>query len=197
VVWQDDTAGNEDIFATDIWLRNKPAEFGICDDANDQQFAAVYANTVVWQDMYFGDWDIYAADISDFYNPVEFAVCNNEYSQENPDVSENLIVWQDDRNDDWDIYGYNLTTRQEFQITDNSYDQINPAVSGNVVVWQDARDGGWSIYFTILDGPEAAECISKIAGDVNGNCQVDWLDFAELADNWLECNLDRPQACWW
>jgi beta propeller repeat protein len=203
VVWQDSYYGDEDILAADIWMRNKPAEFGVSLSEFDQQHPAIWGDIVVWADNYFGDMDIYAADlsptlnagISDPNNPVEFAITTSEAEQTNPDIDRNIVVWEDNRNGNWDIYGYNLTTRHEFQITDNPYDQTNPAVSGNIVVWEDSRDGNLQIYAIILDGPEVARCTSKLAGDINGDCKVDFDDQAIMLSQWLECNLEPQEAC--
>ena len=203
VVWQDSYFGDEDILAADIWMRNRPADFGVTLAEFDQQRPAVWGNTVVWADNYFGDMDIYAADLSatldagtsDPNNPVEFAITTSEAEQTNPDIDRNIVVWQDNRNGDWDIYGYNLTTRREFQITNNPYDQTNPAVSGNTVVWEDSRDGNWQIYAVVLDGPEVARCTSKLEGDINGDCKVDFDDQAIMLSQWLECNLEPEEAC--
>jgi|GEM_PF-313653 len=149
---------------------------------------------------------------TDVPSPVEFAVVNNEADQTNPDIDRNIVVWQDNRNGNWDIYGYNLTTRREFQITDNPYDQTNPAVSGpfdsaqgedllhaerrrGMVVWEDSRDGNLQIFAIVLDGPEVAQCTSELAGDVNGDCKVDFDDQAIMLSQWLECNLEPEEAC--
>lgn len=49
--------------------------------------------------------------------------------------------------------------------------------------------------------PVAAEpsptviCTGDIPGDLNDDCQVDITDFAIIASNWLECNLDPETAC--
>jgi len=210
VVWQDSFYGDEDILAADIWMRNKPAEFSVSLAEFDQQRPAVWGDIVVWADNYFGDMDIYAADlstslkagISEPENPVEFAVTSNESEQTNPDIDGNIVVWQswglpteDNRNGNWDIYGYNLTTRREFQITAESHDQTNPAVSGNTVVWEDSRNGNLQIFAIVLDGPEVARCTSKLTGDVNGDCKVDFDDQAIMLSQWLECNLEPNEAC--
>ena len=195
VVWQDSYFGDEDILAADIWMRNKPAEFGVSLVEMDQQRPAVWGDIVVWADNYFGDMDIYAADTSDSNAPVEFAITANEAEQTNPDIDRNIIVWQDNRNGDWDIYGYNLTTRREFQITNEPHDQTNPAISGNTVVWEDSRDGNLQIFAIVLDGPEAAQCTSKLTGDINGDCIVDFIDYTLMASQWLECNLEPTEAC--
>ena len=203
VVWQDSYYGDQDILAADIWQRNKPADFGVSLAEFDQQRPAVWGDIVVWADNYFGDMDIYAADlstslkagISDPNKPVEFAITSNEAEQTNPDIDRNIVVWQDNRNGDWDIYGYNLTTRREFQITDEPHDQTNPAISGNTVVWEDSRDGNLQIFAIVLDGPEVARCTSKLTGDVNGDCKVDFDDQAIMLSQWLECNLEPNEAC--
>jgi len=222
VVWQDSFFGDEDIFAADIWQRNKPTDFGVTLAEFDQQRPAVWGDTVVWADNYFGDMDIYAADLSELTaenagsaeNEIqnnnsaasaasavnklvstEFAITANEAEQMNPDIDRNIVVWQDNRNGNWDIYGYNLTTRLEFQITAESHDQTNPAISGNTVVWEDSREGNLQIFAIVLDGPEVAQCTSKLAGDVNGDCKVDFDDQAIMLSQWLECNLDPKDAC--
>lgn len=209
VVWQDNFFGDWDIFAADIWQRNKPAEFSVSLVEHDQENPAIWGHIVVWQARamprtgsdpplagFFGDWDIYAADISRPDSPVEFAITTNDSSQTNPDIAGSIVVWQDYRNNNWDIFGYNLTTRHEFQITDNPYDQTNPAISGNVVAWQDNRSGSWNIYAVVLDGPEVAQCQSELAGDVNGDCKIDFTDLAITASHWLECDLEPEEACW-
>ena len=39
-------------------------------------------------------------------------------------------------------------------------------------------------------------CVRKPPGDLNGDCRVDFDDFALFAESWLSCNL-RPQSeCW-
>jgi hypothetical protein len=59
---------------------------------------------------------------------------------------------------------------------------------------------------------EGTLCVSPPALDIDGDCRVGiyeltvlaqaWLapkdlsDLADLADNWLDCGLDPPSACW-
>jgi len=139
--------------------------------------------------------DIYCFDISDPCTPVEFPICTDINSQSAPAISSNIIVWQDNRNGNWDIYGYNILTEAEFQITDDTADQTTPAISGNTVIWEDMRNGQRDIYAAILDGPLVPKCSSPLQGDLNGDCKVNFTDFALMLNNWLECNLDPPEAC--
>ncbi len=39
-------------------------------------------------------------------------------------------------------------------------------------------------------------CTELISGDVNNDCRIDFIDFAIMASNWLECNLEPQSACW-
>jgi hypothetical protein len=41
-----------------------------------------------------------------------------------------------------------------------------------------------------------AVCISPPVGDANGDCYVNFLDGAILAQDWLICNRDPASACW-
>lgn len=41
-----------------------------------------------------------------------------------------------------------------------------------------------------------ANCIEWLEMDFNGDCKVDFNDFALFTQSWLECNLDPPEACW-
>jgi len=203
VVWQDMYFGDSDILAADIWLRNRPADFGVSLIEHEQTNPAVSGDVIVWQDNFSGDWDIYAADLSTSLkagfsepnNPFEFAIATGESSQTNPAIDGHLIIWQDDRAGNWDIFGYNLTTRRQFQITDDAGDQTDPAISANTVVWQDSRDGNSQIYAVVLDGPQVARCRSRLPGDVNNDCHVDFADFALMAAQWLECHLEPAEAC--
>jgi len=40
------------------------------------------------------------------------------------------------------------------------------------------------------------KCLGDIPGDLTGDCKIGFDDFALMARNWLECNLDPPEACW-
>ena len=217
VVWQQfvEEYGDYDIYVADLSTMLKAGMNNpddplalIIGDANDQMRPAVFEKIVVWQDYIIqegsGDWDIMASDLSTLLKagdsererPIMFAVSNIFGNDEQfPAIHGNIVVWQDNRNGDWDIFGYNLTTRREFQITNESHDQTNPAISGNMVVWEDNREGNLQIFAIVLDGPEAARCTSKLTGDVNGDCKVDFIDFTLMASQWLECNLEPKEAC--
>lgn len=39
-------------------------------------------------------------------------------------------------------------------------------------------------------------CPHRPKGDLNGDCKVDFADFAIVAEHWLECGLEPPDSCW-
>lgn len=39
------------------------------------------------------------------------------------------------------------------------------------------------------------ECLTKIDGDLNNDCRVNFEDFAIFMSHWLECNLSPSNAC--
>lgn len=196
VVWQDNWLGDRDIASTDLWLKTTPLNEFLSSSNLPQETPVIRGDRVVWQENFGnGDVDIYAADLSDPADPVEFALVSDTAAQTHPDISGHLVVWQDNRNGDWDIYGYNLITRQEFRITTDSADQTHPAISGSLVVWEDSRVAPTAIYYTWLDGDVIASCPNELAGDVDGNCRVDLIDFSRMAQQWLVCALDPITAC--
>jgi len=142
-------------------------------------------------------------DISDHDNPIEFPIATfvgfagfakaSDFMQNfQPRIDGNIVVWQDYRNGNWDIYGYDVTSGTEFQITDDTAHQRYPDISGHTVVWTDYRHGPEEIYAANI----APVCLAPVQGDLNNDCKVDFTDFVLLTQNWLECNLAPPSACW-
>jgi beta propeller repeat protein len=197
VVWQhyDSTYQDWDIYGSDLSDPRDPIVFGISLMTGNQTVPAVSGTTAAWQDSYGTNDDIYGADISDTAHVKEFAICTNASSQQSPAISGNIVVWQDKRSGNWDIYAYNLLTKKEFRLTDNTADQTSPAISGGIVVWQDKRSGNWDIYGAKLSGAILATCPLPLAGDIDGNCKVNFADYAQLAAQWLVCNIEPKTSC--
>lgn len=198
VVYQDDYYGDWDITLADAWLKNEPAYEFPAYEYDDETAPAIDRDYIIYQLDYSGDgtdYDILAVDYSDPRVFVTLPISQLPSSEKNPDISAHIVVWQDDRNDNWDIYGYNLITQKEFQITNDPADQTNPAISGDTVVWEDMRSGTSVIWAVYLDPVDMADCPMPLEGDTDGNCRVDLVDFVQLAQNWLDCDLDPADAC--
>ncbi|MCD4831005.1 MAG: hypothetical protein K8R02_04245 [Anaerohalosphaeraceae bacterium] len=52
--------------------------------------------------------------------------------------------------------------------------------------------GDWDGLTVITD----ITCSEPLVGDLDGDCRVNFTDFAMMAENWLECNLVPADACW-
>ena len=39
-------------------------------------------------------------------------------------------------------------------------------------------------------------CVNPPPMDTNGDCKIDFIDFAEFASQWMDCGLDPQSACW-
>jgi len=90
--------------------------------------------------------------------------------------------------------------RKGIYLLELGFYSTNPAVSGSYPVY---------IVFNVDDKPSdelalewvhenlaSPVCMQRPAGDLNGDCRVDFHDFALFAESWLSCNL-RPQSeCW-
>ena len=62
-------------------------------------------------------------------------------------------------------------------------------------MWEDFRDDPSNIYAVVLEGVEIAACPEEPAGDANGDCRVNMLDLALVAESWLSCGLEPIEAC--
>jgi formylglycine-generating enzyme required for sulfatase activity len=121
-----------------------------------------------------------------------------------------------------DSGAYYLTVAGEFQLSESAYGTFDQG--GNVLEWVENAYNSDSLkglrggsYFGTLDTLAAATrsginptsgsadfgfrvvvipaCIQPPAGDLNGDCKVDFQDLAIMADEWLDCGLEPPEAC--
>lgn len=148
-------------------------------------------NIVVWHDNRDGTNDIYGYDLS---TKTEFEICRNPAYQGPPAISGNVVVWSEGGGN---IYGYDISAHTKFPICTNNSSLGPPAISGNIVVWSDNRDGNRDIYGARIPEIDPTPiCLKHPAGDLNGDCKVDFQDFAIFCQSWLDCNLDIQEACW-
>jgi len=92
---------------------------------------------------------------------------------------------------------YNMTDKIWTSLYDpNGSDNIFPENIGNSKIIFNIGQYG-SVYTMSGDPPVVPECFAPVLGDLNGDCKVDFVDFAIMASHWLECYLQPPSACWW
>jgi len=71
----------------------------------------------------------------------------------------------------------------------NSGSASGPKIYGRTVVWTDRQNGDADIYMTKDVGCCGDADHPYPVGDLNHDCQVDFLDLALLMSHWLECTL--------
>jgi uncharacterized repeat protein (TIGR03803 family) len=64
-----------------------------------------------------------------------------------------------------------------------------------VTLYGTTSEGGSSNLGVIFALDVPVTCVEPPEGDLNGDCKVDFEDFAIMADEWLDCGLEPPEAC--
>lgn len=77
-------------------------EFQITTNTANQDFPAIYGDTVVWEDQRNSKYNIYGYNLS---TSTEFQISTNTAYQSVPAIYGGTVVWQDERNGNDDIYG--------------------------------------------------------------------------------------------
>jgi hypothetical protein len=144
VVWQDNYAGNYDIYAQRVssegvvqWTPNGTP---VCTENFDQNYPKVVSDDaggaiVVWEDNYSGNADIYVQRINAL-GAIEWlvsgvAVCTDAESQYAPELTSDglggaIIAWEDYRTGtNMDIYAQKVTNSGEMQWVSNGSPVIN------------------------------------------------------------------------
>jgi hypothetical protein len=161
VTWEDNRAGNNDIYAQKIdssgnvlWTVDGVA---ICSKATSQKNPKLISDNaggaiIVWEDSVNFYWDIYAQRISStgtlLWTTGGVAVCAAPNIQINPkidvdDLDGAVITWQDKRNNtDYDIYAQRLNSSGTAQWTANGVVVCNSVgVQNNPRIEPDGSNG--------------------------------------------------------
>jgi len=108
----------------------------------------------------------------------------------NPKACGHYVVWHRSVNGDDEVFIYDITTAQTLRITDSDNDDRYATVCGSNIAWECRADT------TQIRLAERTVCMSKMSAGIDGNCQVDFNDFAAWAAQWMTCDLQPPDACW-
>ena len=122
----------------------------------------------------------------------------NDYDITNPYLYGDLLVWSDDRNGSYDIYGLDISNNDStpFQITDSdSTDEKYSLVYEDLIVWGQGDIGFNGNIGVDLYAAKIFNCVNKPSMDFNNDCQVNLIDLAEFAQEWLLCGYNNSIAC--
>lgn len=135
---------------------------------------------------------------------------DNGYDNKYPQISGSNIVWAatdiGGNDNDTDIFFWDPDSGAT-RLTDNDHQDIRPQISGSIVAWHGQTDPSSSHEIFV-----AIKCSTPPTADISGNCKVDFVDFAMLAEDWqdttnfedlgdmasqwLTCGYDIQSFCW-
>ena len=154
-VWQDQSDGNWQIYAQDLWNNSAPVR-KLTTGALSQENPKTDGRFVVWQGRQAnGSWDIYLADLASTNAPLALTSSPSR-DEVNPSIDWPWVVFQSklssSPSDPWLLRSLNLVTLATTPVMASTQDELDPDVQGGRVVWADQRDiGQGEIYFKNLE----------------------------------------------
>jgi TolB protein len=193
VVWEDCRSGNPHIYGYRI---STQTEIPICTLISYQKNPAIDSNFVVWEDYRNGNADIFGGYIPTPVSPSRITVLDPNGGEMFLAGSKCTINWQCSGTPLSGVkIEYSTNGGQSFSVID-----ANAANTGTYV-WQPlpiVDSNQCLIKISDKTIPPAAsdvsdhvftifECSTSLTADLNGDCKVDFLDFALFHNQWLTC----------
>ncbi|HTI72393.1 MAG TPA: hypothetical protein VMF06_20635 [Candidatus Limnocylindria bacterium] len=157
-VWQDQSGGNWQIYAQDLWNGSAPIR-ALTSGLLAQENPRTDGRYVVWQARQAnGNWDILMADLESTNAPVALTRTSTR-DEVSPTIDWPWVVYQSKASsspsDPWLLKSLNLATLETASVYPSTQDELDPDVQGGRVVWADQRDvGQGEIYFKNLESGE-------------------------------------------
>jgi beta propeller repeat protein len=197
-VWQDQRAGNWDIYAKDL-QDDAAVAFAVKSNVYNQERPRSDGRYVVWEDRQAdGTWDIWAKDL-DSVDPNFPVTQTPAFDEKKPVVYWPWIVYQakpvSNPSAPWQLKAHNLLTGTTEAVDATTQNQLDPSVHKQRLVWQDFRDAGYGeIYFKDLE----SGAVRRITDDPGGQYHpvifdhwIVWSDNRALQFDLYGYNLKR------
>jgi beta propeller repeat protein len=178
VVWQDQSDGNNEIYAQ-VLVSNLPI-VKVTSVALSQENPRTDGRYVVWQGRQVnGNWDIFLKDLSDNSAPQPLTATPS-LDEVNPAIDWPWVVWQrraaGSTTAPWQLFATNLQSRQGFVVWGSTQDQLDPDVQAGRVVWQDWRDvGPGEIYYANLETGDHLRITTNTFGQYHPVIYNNWI----------------------
>jgi beta propeller repeat protein len=150
-------------------------------------YPQISGSHVVWYGWDGHDYEIFLYDV---LTSTTTPLTNNSYDDRYPQISGSNVVWAGYDGNDFEIFHYDIGTGSTTQITHNNYDDDAPYISGDNIVWSAYKDS-YSEIFGFLP----SICSPPLAGDLNKDCKIDFVDIAMQASEWLSCHRQPQSLC--
>nr|WP_300145072.1 hypothetical protein [Propionicimonas sp.] len=156
VVWQDDRAGDADVYALDL---TTGAESRLTSDPAAQTLPRIDDHVVVWQDGRAGTTAVHAYDL-DTDTETSLAAAG---AQTAPEVSDGRVVWTDERHGhgNAEVYLFDLAAGVEVRVTQDDGWSDSPTISGDRVVYADVRGAGRQLYLRTITPPQLSVALDR------------------------------------
>ncbi|MCB1739338.1 MAG: hypothetical protein KDK91_03150 [Gammaproteobacteria bacterium] len=182
VVWQDQQAGNWDVYLLD--RSSGAAPVLVSQTPLNQERPRTDGRVLVWQDRRpDGNWDVWAFE-PESGSPAFAITATPGADETRPDVDWPWVVYERKNttvaNAPIQLEAYNLVTAERRLLDPTNDDQREPSISGTWVAYTDYRDvGPGEIYLHALD----TDTSIRVTHDPNGQLQPgidgDWLVWAD------------------
>lgn len=150
----------------------------------------------------------------------EYAYCNVDpatisgYGSTITDLGGNINVFPlfasvgYDNGGQWVVGDYHLQSRvgrwdnslQDWVTTDTAdslcIDAANPNDSYDLEPLYNGNRRNMGRYGQTAQASQSPTCTGELAGDLTGDCRVDFADFAKMASHWLDCKIEPSEYCW-
>ncbi len=139
-VWQDNRAGNWDVYVYDFATSTSRP---IVIHSADQQRPRVSGRRIVFQDNRSGNQDVYLFDLD---TGTARLLAGGAGDQKTPDIDGNYVVYASNQNGNDDLYLTNIADGVTTPIVTNTSVQANPRIQGGLIVFDDFRTGLSDVY---------------------------------------------------
>jgi beta propeller repeat protein len=177
-VWQDQSSGNFEIYAQDLFSNAPIAK--LTSTTLSQENPRTDGGFVVWQGRQVGgNWDLYLKDPGT-NTPTQQITSSSGTDKVNPVIEWPWVVYQRrqtaNQNAPWQLVAINLLTEEDSLVWPSAQDQLDPDIQAGRVVWQDWRDvGPGEIYFKNLETGEQRRITTNSFGQYHPVIYDNWI----------------------
>lgn len=189
IVWQDQSAGHWEIYASDLGA-TEPSIFRLTTTELNQENPRTDGRYVVWQARQVnGNWDVWIKDLQSLAAPRALTSTLGE-DEVNPVVDWPWVAYQSKTSQPgapWLLRAINLDSGQALVVSPSTQDQLDPDLQAGRVVWQDWRDvGPGEIYLKNLETGQEQRLTTNAFGQYHPAVYDQWVVWQDNRDGQVD-----------